>query len=89
LSPARTIELERIYVGKEFHGSGLGFQLIKRSEEFARDNRYSTMWLGVWKRNQKAMRFYEKCGFEIFDEHIFILGKDEQVDWLMKKELKD
>ena len=81
------IELERIYVVKEFQGTGLGYKLIQYCIDFASVKGYEVLWLGVWKQNERAFNFYTKCGFEIFGEHSFILGSDEQVDWLMKKEL--
>jgi ribosomal protein S18 acetylase RimI-like enzyme len=88
LNNKNTIELERIYVVKKFQGTGLGHSLIQYAIEYSRSQRYDILWLGVWKQNEKAIKFYTKCEFEIFGEHPFILGTDEQVDWLMKKELK-
>ena len=41
------------------------------------------MWLGVWKRNPDAVEFYKKMGFEIFGEHTFTVGNEEQSDWMM------
>jgi ribosomal protein S18 acetylase RimI-like enzyme len=46
------------------------------------------LWLGVWEKNERAINFYHRWGFEKFGEHDFILGDDVQTDWLMKKELK-
>ncbi|MNF16430.1 Protease synthase and sporulation negative regulatory protein PAI 1 [compost metagenome] len=43
------------------------------------------IWLGVWEENKRALRFYEKNGFTVFDKHIFRLGNDEQTDLMMKK----
>lgn len=43
---------------------------------------------GVWKKNPRAIRFYEKNGFIAFSKHIFKMGDDEQIDVMMKKELK-
>jgi diamine N-acetyltransferase len=89
LKNKKSIELERIYVVKHFQGAGLGNRLIQYGVEFSQSKRYETIWLGVWTKNEKAMGFYKKCGFEIFGEHKFTLGTDEQIDWLMKKDLKD
>ncbi|HXL58708.1 MAG TPA: GNAT family N-acetyltransferase [Chitinophagaceae bacterium] len=89
LKNKKNIELERIYVVKHLQGTGLGNRLIQYGVEFAQQKGYNTMWLGVWTRNEKAINFYKKCGFEIFGEHEFILGTDEQIDWLMKRELTD
>ena len=46
------------------------------------------IWLGVWEKNTKAIRFYKKNGFIEFDKHIFNLGNDEQTDIMMKFRLK-
>ncbi|HEY6977661.1 MAG TPA: GNAT family N-acetyltransferase [Chitinophagaceae bacterium] len=89
LNSKKSIELERIYVVKHFQGTGLGNRLIQYGVKFARGKEYETMWLGVWTKNEKAIGFYKKCGFKIFGEQKFILGKDEQIDWLMKRELAD
>lgn len=87
LEGKKHIELERIYASEKYQGMGLGYKMIQYCLEFASENNYDLLWLGVWKENEKAFQFYKKCGFEVFGEHIFMLGSDEQVDWLMKKEL--
>jgi diamine N-acetyltransferase len=81
--------LQPSHVVKHFQGTGLGYRFIQSAIEFAQSKEYDTIWLGVWKRNEKAIGLYKKCGFKIFGEHEFTLGTDEQSDWLMKKELKD
>ena len=81
------IELERIYASKLYHGKGLGKTMMDYCLAFATQHLYDVLWLGVWTKNEKALAFYKKCGFEIFGEHTFMLGKDAQVDWLMKKHL--
>jgi len=87
LAGKKHIELERIYALKKYQRMGLGYKMIGHCIEFASENNYEVLWLGVWKQNEKAFQFYKRCGFEIFGEHIFTLGSDEQIDWLMKKEL--
>ncbi len=88
LKNKKSIELERIYVVKHLQGTGLGNRLIQYGVDFAQSKGYDIIWLGVWTKNEKAINFYKKCGFEIFGEHEFILGRDEQIDWLMKKMLR-
>jgi ribosomal protein S18 acetylase RimI-like enzyme len=87
LKDSKSIELERIYVVKKLQGSGLGYKLMQFAFDYSRQKGFDTLWLGVWERNEKAIRFYEKFGFEIFGEHEFILGTDKQNDLLMKKAL--
>lgn len=81
------IELERIYAAKKYHGKGLGYRMMHYCLQFASENNYDVLWLGVWEKNERAIHFYKKSGFEIFSRHVFMLGTDEQTDWLMKKEL--
>lgn len=81
------IELERIYVDQRCIGKGVGAALMKRSIEEGRDAGFKTIWLGVWKKNEKAVRFYEKWGYKIVGEHEFIVGKDVQYDHIMMHDL--
>jgi ribosomal protein S18 acetylase RimI-like enzyme len=87
LKDIKHIELERIYVLKEYHHLKIGKQLLHACIEHAGNNNYAVIWLGVWEHNAKAMGFYERMGFEKFGEHIFMLGDDAQKDWLMKKQI--
>jgi diamine N-acetyltransferase len=81
------LEIERIYVLKEFHGKKVGQILYEKAIELAKDKKVEYVWLGVWEQNPKAIRFYEKNGFVEFDKHIFKLGKDEQTDIMIKLKL--
>ncbi len=81
------IEIARIYSIKEKIGKGIGKLLMDECVAIAKQKKKQFIWLGVWKENKRAISFYQKNGFEIFDEQNFILGKDVQNDWLMKKEI--
>ena len=78
------LEIERIYVQKEFHGKKVGQILCNKAIELAKEKNVEYVWLGVWEQNPRAIRFYEKNGFVAFDKHIFRLGNDEQTDIMMK-----
>lgn len=81
------LEIERIYVAKEFHGKKVAQAIYTQALETAQKLKASYIWLGVWENNFRAIRFYTKNGFVQFDTHIFRLGDDEQTDLLMKKVL--
>lgn len=80
-------EIERIYVLKAFLGQKIGQILFDKAIEIGREKNLEYVWLGVWEENQRAIRFYEKNGFEIFGKHDFVLGEDVQTDLLMKLNL--
>lgn len=81
------LEISRIYSVKEKIGKGVGKKLLDESIAIAKQKNKQLIWLIVWKENARAIAFYQKNGFEIFDEQDFILGTDVQHDWKMKKNL--
>jgi diamine N-acetyltransferase len=82
----KSLELERIYVEKEWKGRKFGDQLMEHAMGLAREAGMHYLWLGVWEKNLPAIRFYERNGFAIFGTHHFVLGSDPQSDWLMRKD---
>lgn len=85
LNGAAAIEVARIYAVAAAIGKGVGKLLMQRCIDIARQNGKDIIWLGVWEQNQRAIEFYSKWGFEKFGTHVFLLGNDPQMDWLMKK----
>jgi len=81
------MEIARIYSVQHMIGKGVGSTLMQTSIDVALQKRKKVLWLGVWEKNQRAIDFYSKWGFEKFGEHNFLLGDELQTDWLMKKEL--
>lgn len=88
LKDSKALEIERIYVVKEYHGKGIAQVLYAKAIETAKDLGSEYVWLGVWEENQRAISFYKKNRFEPFDTHIFKLGDDEQTDIMMKLKLE-
>jgi ribosomal protein S18 acetylase RimI-like enzyme len=87
LKDSKALEIERIYVTKEFHGKKVGQLLYNKAIEVAKEKMVDYVWLGVWEENHKAIQFYTKNGFVEFDKHVFILGNDAQTDIMMKLKL--
>jgi diamine N-acetyltransferase len=81
------LEIERIYVLAEFQGQHIGKLLVDHAVNFCRQQNKAFVWLGVWTKNQKAIQFYQKNGFNIVGSHPFLLGQDPQTDYLMQKML--
>lgn len=87
LKDRASLEIERIYVVKEFHGQKVGQLLYDKAIEIAKQVRSNYVWLGVWEKNLRAISFYQKNDFVEFDRHIFKLGDDEQTDLMMRLDL--
>jgi len=81
------LEIERIYVSKDFQGRKVGQILYDHALQIAQDKGATYVWLGVWEENHRAIKFYKKNGFQEFDQHIFRFGHEDQTDLMMKKDL--
>jgi diamine N-acetyltransferase len=81
---AKSIELERIYVLKEFRNKKFGQKMLEKAIQLGRETGVEFIWLGVWENNSGAIKFYQRNGFEKFSQHTFLLGKDLQTDNLMR-----
>ena len=87
LKDKKSIEIERIYVLKDFHGKKVGQVLFATALNIAMRSKSEYVWLGVWGKNLRAINFYKKNGFVEFDKHVFKLGNAEQTDLMMRLNL--
>ncbi|MCU7616448.1 GNAT family N-acetyltransferase [Chryseobacterium sp. PBS4-4] len=88
LQNSNALEIERIYVSKDFHGQKVGQILYDKALQIAKDENVDYVWLGVWEENLRAIQFYRKNGFKEFNKHIFKFGNEEQTDIMMKLDLR-
>ena len=80
----KTLELEKIYLRKEAHGSGMAKVLMDAAIQLAKTEKASNLYLGVWQENERAIAFYKKCGFEIYYTRQFQLGERVCEDFLLR-----
>lgn len=85
----RSLEIERIYIATERKGQGLGSVLMERALNEARQRGKAYVWLGVWEKNERAIRFYMKHGFYAAGTHAFLLGDDAQTDIILRRDIKE
>jgi len=82
-----TIELSKVYVMPEQHGTGVAAALMDASMAAARESGAVSMWLGVNNENARANRFYEKSGFAIVGVKKFRLGDVDEDDFVRERAL--
>ena len=56
-------ELYQFYVAREARGSGVAAELLADAEARLADRGVATAWLACAVGNDRAARFYEKCGW--------------------------
>lgn len=84
---AAPIQIHRFYVDRPWLGTGVAGALMSACEDEARRRGGRTLWLGVWERNARARRFYEKAGFSDVGAHTFVVGTDLQEDRILTRAL--
>jgi diamine N-acetyltransferase len=88
LNDPHALEIERIYVKRDFQGLGLGRALLGKAMDVARERKKRFVWLGVWEKNGNAIAFYKKMGFTQVGTHDFFMGTERQTDLVMRKEVE-
>jgi ribosomal protein S18 acetylase RimI-like enzyme len=83
----RALEVQRIYVLKEFQGYNAGKALMEKIKSLAKEEKYPVVWLQVWQQNDKAIRFYQNAGFVVYETTGFRFGNEIQQDYLMRYDL--
>jgi GNAT superfamily N-acetyltransferase len=83
----RCLELHRLYITPDFIRKKVGSLFMEKAISYTKANGFDILWLGVWEKNERALVFYKKWGFEQFSAHTFMLGSDAQTDLMMKLEI--
>jgi len=78
------MELERIYIRKEFQNQKIGQKILDTVIEMAIQRKMRYLWLGVWEHNHRGINFYLKNKFEVTGSHPYMVGNDRQTDKIMK-----
>ena len=80
---ARPVKLQRLYADKRWIGCGIGAALMRACIRTARQRGNDGLWLGVWGKNDRALRFYRRWGFKQVGSQPFVLGSDHQTDLVL------
>ena len=84
----KPVELVRIYIEESIIGKGYGSAIMQSCLEAAKSDGHRTIWLGVWEKNLRAIRFYEKWGFKKVGTQKFVLGSDVQNDYILARPIE-
>ena len=56
-------ELKRLWLLEEYHGQGIGYQVVSQLLKFARTHGYEKIRLQTSQKQERAVRFYMQLGF--------------------------
>ena len=77
-------KMKQLYLLKAFYDLKLGHRLMQHAIDLSKAQNERGMWLNVWKENGRAIRFYEKEGFQIVGEMDFVMSAEHtNPNWVM------
>ena len=79
--------LERIYILNEFIPLKVGQQLLTFAEEKAKGLKLDTMWLSVYIKNNRAIRFYARNEYKNIGELNFLVNGKSYNNLVLAKKL--
>ena len=86
---SRFLQVEKLYLLSSAQRFQLGAKLLQKALDIAEEENYDTIWLGVWRQNHEAIKFYEKFGFWKAGDWFFKMGdKIFEDEWLMVRRQK-
>jgi ribosomal protein S18 acetylase RimI-like enzyme len=83
LAGKKGLYMQRLYVMPDWLYAGVGKALLANAVKYARASGFDTLWLQVWKENERAIAFYERNGFATAGEAIFPWPDSVTYDWVM------
>lgn len=60
----KVLYIDDLCVDETVRGGGVAKTLFDETVSFAKENGFDAVTLNVWNGNDRAMRFYEKCGLK-------------------------
>jgi len=87
LSAGKLIELVRLYVAEGSTGKGIGGALLSAVTSKAKASGYTGCWLRVWEKNESAILFYERHGFQKLGSEPYLIGHTANPVVFMSHEL--
>jgi diamine N-acetyltransferase len=81
------LEIKRIYLLHRFQRGGAGRRMMEVCMQYARACGSSRLLLGVYSRNDHALKFYERVGFTRVGERTFRVGGSDYYDYILGRDL--
>jgi ribosomal protein S18 acetylase RimI-like enzyme len=79
--------IDQLYVLKEYHGAGIGRELMDWAIEESCRRGAQELYLTVFPDNHRAVHFYDRYGFEPVGRYDFMVGNHADEDIIMRKML--
>ncbi len=78
-------ELNKLYILEWFCGMGIGYHLLNEAENLVKQKGQNKMWLWVLDSNERAIKFYERQGYQHIGEASFQMEVNNYINKVMVK----
>jgi ribosomal protein S18 acetylase RimI-like enzyme len=82
INSEKVAEIQRIYILNQHQKSGIGTSFFEHIRTIIKQKNKNFVWLGVWKNNEKAIRFYTKMKMNVIGNRQFKLGEAVYDDYI-------
>jgi len=73
-STDQRVKLDKLYLVPEWHGQGIGRQMLQHVRARSAELGARELWLQVNKQNMRAIRAYERAGFSVREAVVTDIG---------------
>jgi diamine N-acetyltransferase len=79
-------EVKKLYVDKEYFGKGVANALFETGVHWLR-SAYSgyPIYISVYSENFRAIKFYNRYGFEFHDEYLYEVGANRDREFILRE----
>ena len=87
ISSSNICKLERLYILNDFIAQKVGSIAMDYILKKVTELKFEELWLAVYIKNTKAIRFYEKNGFKNIGNIIFNVGESDFDNYVLSKKI--
>lgn len=80
-------EINKIYLMHRFFKKGIGKRLMAEAEKSLLDKGHNKIWLQVWAKNDDAIEFYKKIGWDVIGKVWFWIEENKYPNFVLTKNL--
>lgn len=84
---AQAGEMSRFYLEPAVRSLGIGSQLVRAALAEAQNLGFRSVWIHVYKKNPRALAFYERLGFQHRATEWLELPRSRPEGWVLRREI--
>lgn len=80
-------EINKLYILRKFFGKGIGKKMMMIAEDQLKKDKVESVWLWALERNERAVRFYQKMGYENIGTAYFQMEVNNYKNVVLRKKI--